>query len=112
MKKILKKLTDIFNPKEFQGLDSFELLDSLNDPTIRKEWLFQVIEELRRMNLQVDQKLLSNSEFRLVHLCARRKAYQDVLESILSAKRSVRTSVKSHNPSSKADPYALEDATV
>ena len=94
MKKILKSFKAIFSPKELQDLDSMEILAVLNDPLVRKEWLWEVYEELKRLNLQIDAKLISGSEFRLTDLCARRKAYQNILEAILLAKRQVR----SHNP--------------
>jgi hypothetical protein len=98
MKKILRKLEGIFSPKELQGLDSVELLDALNDPGIRKQWLFDIYEELKRMNLEIDVKLRSGEGFYFNDLCARRKAFQDVLDTVLSAKRQVR----SHNPADKS----------
>jgi hypothetical protein len=107
MKKILQKFKDIFTPKELQGLDSMELLAALNDPQSRKIWLFEVYEELKRLNLQIDSKLLSGSEFRLTDLCARRKAYQDVLEGVLFAQRQA----KSHNPGDKSR-FDFSSATV
>ena len=75
-----------------------ELLAAFNDPLARKIWLLDVYEELKRLNLQIDAKLLSGSEFRMTDLCVRRKAYQDVLESVMSAKRQA----KSNNPSDKS----------
>ena len=94
MKKILKKFADLFSPKELQGLDSLELLDALNDAAIRKEWLWEVYEELKRLNLKVDASLRDGTVLNLRDLCARRRAYQDMLEAVLSAKRQIR----SNNP--------------
>ena len=98
MRKILQKFKDIFNPKELQGLDSLELLAAFNDPSVRKQWLWEVYEELKRLNLQIDAKMLSGSDFRLTDLCAKRKAIQDVLELILIARRQV----KSNNPADRS----------
>ena len=93
---LVKGLKELLSPKELQGLDSNELLEALNDASIRKHWLYEVYEELKRLNLEVDVRLLTEVNYRLTDLCAKRKAYQDVLEAILSAKRQVR----SHNPKS------------
>ena len=98
MKKMIRRFKDIFGPKELQNLDSEELLAAFNDVSVRKTWLLDVYEELKRLNLQIDCKLVSGSEFRITDLCARRKAYQDVLEAVLSAKRQVR----SNNPADKS----------
>ena len=91
MKKIFKKFNDIFGPKQLQGLDSMELLDAFNDPSVRKQWMWEVYEELKRMNLCLDKQLLNGHPYNFYDLCARRKAYQDVLDAILSAKRQIST---------------------
>ncbi len=98
MKKILKRFKDIFNPKELQQLDSMELLNALNDPLVRKIWLWDTYEELKRLNLLVDSNLLEGHDLSLTNLCARRRSYQDVLEGILSAQRQA----KSNNPKDKS----------
>jgi hypothetical protein len=106
MKKILQRFRDIFHPRELQMLDSLELLAALNDPMTRKIWLYETYEELKRLNLSIDAHLTAGMEFKFTDLCARRKAYQDILESILSAKRQA----KSHNPDSTK--FDLEYATA
>ena len=98
MKIFSRKFTDLFSPKNLQNLDSNELLAALNDVSVRKTWLFDVYEELKRLNLQIDAKIIAGSEFRLTDLCAKRKAYQEILEGILSAKRQV----QNHNPADKS----------
>lgn len=108
MRKIYRWMNDIFSPKQLQGLDAIDLVDAMNDPVIRKTWLWQTFEELKRLNLEVDKGLMSGS-MRLNDLSARRKAYQDVLEGILSAKRTV--SSKSHNPKSDGS-FDLDSVTV
>ncbi len=107
MRTLIQSIKELLSPKELQGLDSQELLDSLNDASIRKLWLMDLYEELKRLNLQIDAKILAGSDFRITDLCARRKAYQDVLEAILSAKRQVR----SHNPKSGSG-FDLEAVTA
>jgi hypothetical protein len=98
MKKLFRHLNEIFSPKELQGLDSMELLDAFNDPAVRKQWMWDVYEELKRMNLEIDMKLRNGEGFNFQDLCARRKAYQDMMDAILSAKRQVR----SNNPKDKS----------
>lgn len=98
MKKIFKRFSDIFSPKALQGLDSHELLAAFNDPVVRKEWLWSVYEELKALNLKIDASLTSGADVSLFDLSARRKAYQDILEAILAAKRLAH----SHNPADKS----------
>ena len=98
MRKIFKKFTDIFSPKQLQGLDSMELIDAFVDPAVRKLWLWEVYEELKRMNLAIDKQLREGNPYNFDDLCARRKAYQDVLDAILRAKRQVRN----NNPADKS----------
>lgn len=110
MKKIQRWFNAIFDPKEMQNLDAFDLLDAMTDPVIRKEWLHGVFEELKRLNLEVDRRLL-NGGFRIEDLCARRSAYQEVLEAILIAKRSI-TMGRNPNPSRKVEGFDLDSVTV
>lgn len=98
MKNIILSLKELFNPKELQRIDSNELLDALNDASIRKHWLMDIYEELKRLNLQIDNRLLTDNNFRITDLSARRRAYQDMLEAILSTKRLIR----SHNPKDRS----------
>lgn len=86
MKSIPRYLTRLFSPKHLQNLDVLELLQALNNETIRKIWLYEVYQDLREMNLGVEKALL-NGDMRLNDLSARRRAYQDVLEGILTAKK-------------------------
>lgn len=98
MKTFIKNLKELFSPKELQNLDSSELLDALNDASIRKQWLMDIYDELRRLNLSIEARVLVKPTYGLEDLCARRRAYQDMLEAILSAKRQVR----SHNQKDKS----------
>jgi hypothetical protein len=110
MKIIKEWLNDIFNPEEMQEISAFDLLDAMSDPVIRKEWLHSTFDELKRLNLDIDRRLL-NGGFRIEDLCARRKAYQDVLEGILSAKRSI-TMVRRPNHANKPGSFDLDSVTV
>lgn len=106
MKKIPRWLSSIFSPKDLLGLDAGEVLDALNDGVIRKTWLYDVFEELKRLNLEIDKRLLSESQFHVQDLAARRKALQFVLEAVLSAKRQV----SDHNP--QKGEFDLDSVTV
>lgn len=89
MKNLKKWLTDYFSPEEFNDLDIGSITEALNDFSVRGLWLSDILQEFKRINREVDKRLLSGSDLGLLDLCARRKAYQDVLESILSARRVV-----------------------
>ena len=107
MKKIPVMLKQIFSPQDLLGLNVSDLLSALNDASIRREWMYQVLEELKRLNLEVDKRLLSGNDFGITDLAARRKAYQDALESILLAKRQIRN----NNPKSSTG-FDLDSVTV
>ncbi len=109
MKKLTRWMESIFHPKTMQGLDVVDLLDSMNDPVIRKTWLWDVFEELKRLNLAVD-KSLQEGGFRIEDLAAKRKAYQEILEGILVAKRTVKS--KGPNPRTEAGEFDLDSVTV
>lgn len=106
MKSIPKLVSDWFSPKSLQGLDVQEILSAMSDGTVRKIWILDVFEELHRLNLEVDNRLLNVEGVNITDLAARRKAYQDVLVAVLSAKRRV----KSLNPQSGQ--FDLDGVTV
>lgn len=98
MKKLKKFLSDLFNPEN--DLDIAGISIALNDASVRHVWLLKCLAELKDMNQEVDRRLLNQHEYGLIDLCARRKAYQDMLEAILSARRQVTgTQEERHNPS-------------
>lgn len=107
MKKISRWFNSIFSPKDLQGLDIQELLVALNDESTRKMWIYDTLQELKRINLEVDKRLMSGSDYNINDLAARRKAYQDILEGILAARRQIKT----HNPKSKGE-FDLDSVTV
>lgn len=106
MKKIPHLIKEWFSPKSLQGLDLQDILAAMADPMIRKIWMAGVFDELQRLNLEVDKRLLTYDKWNLTDLAARRKAYQDVLESVLSARRQV----KNLNPQSGT--FDLDSVTV
>ncbi len=106
MKRIPRWLMSIFSPNDLQNLDVHEILDALADSSVRKEWIVETFEELKRINLEVDKRLLSGN-WNIIDLAARRKAYQDMLESILTARRRA----KNPNPKSKGE-FDLDSVTV
>lgn len=86
MKKLARYFVRLFSPRHLQDIDMLELMHSLNSETVRKIWLHEVYEELRSMNLGVEKALLAG-DYRLHDLSARRKAFQDVLELLLNARK-------------------------
>lgn len=100
MKKIRGWFQDIFSVRDFNGVDVPAIQQAFNDPAVRTLWLGDILDELKRMNLEVDKRLLTGNDYRLTDLCARRQAIQDILESVLAARRQVtkETQAKPHNP--------------
>ena len=97
MKKLKSWLKDIFEAEDFGNLNMGVIGEALGDPSVREVFLRDCLDELKRIHLDIDKRLLSGSEMGLIDLCARRRACQDVMESILSARRSVKQDVR-HNP--------------
>lgn len=87
MKKIKRWFKEIFDPRD--DLDMTAIGLAMNEPEVRTVWLMNHLNAIHDMNLEIDKRLLLGSEINLVSLSARRKAFQDVLEGILSAKRQV-----------------------
>lgn len=101
--KILKKwFGDMFEPDHFNDLDTNSIEQAFSDVSVRSLWLHECFDEIKRINLEVDKRLLNGPEYGLTDLCARRKAYQDVLESVLSMRRKLQTQTGRHNPTSEA----------
>ena len=104
-KMIFPNLHDLFRPRETMGLDVYAVLEGLGDSVVRKNWLFEVLSEVKRINLSIDQMLSSGgrlSQETLIDLSARRRAIQFVLESALAAKRDVARQ-RGQNPASKGE---------
>jgi hypothetical protein len=94
MKKIQRWFKEIFEPENFNGIDTASIAGAFNDPGVRALWLSYCFEEIVRINQEVDKRLLSGNEMGLIDLCARRKAFQDVLEAVLSARRKLTQEVR------------------
>lgn len=97
MRKLERWLKNIFNPEH--DFDMTAIGQALNDPDVRMRWLIDHLEEIRQMNLEVDRRLLDGEDYSMADLCARRKAYKDVLDAILSARRNKPQDLR-HNPGS------------
>lgn len=106
MKKISRWFKSIFTPKDLQAIDIQEILAAMNEEPVRKLWLYDTLQELKRMNLEIDKRLLNGVTYDLTDLAARRKAFQDFFEGILSAKRQVH----SNNPKSEGK-FDLDSVT-
>ena len=93
MKKLTRFLSDIFKPEAMNDLDTEAIGAAFNDLGVRTLWLNSCFAELKHINLEVDRRLLTENMYGLTDLCARRKAFQDVLEGVLSARRQVAKTV-------------------
>lgn len=94
MKQIKRWLQELFEPGNFNGLDTAAISGAFNEPGVRALWLAYCFEELVRINMEVDKRLLSGMETGLIDLCARRKAFQDVLEAVLASRRKLTQDVR------------------
>lgn len=83
----MKWLRDLFSPE--RDLDTHALVQAFNDSAARSLWISSIFNEIKQMNYDVDKRLLNRTEYGLSDLCARRKAFQDILELALSARRQV-----------------------
>lgn len=108
MKKIPNLIREWFSPKFIQDLDVQDILLAMSDATIQKIWISDVFDELQRLNLEVDRRLLTNDQRSITDLAARRKAYQDVLQGVLSARRRI----KNPNPKDRSGSFDLDSVTV
>lgn len=111
MKTIKEWFSELFDPQEFNDLNLPAIGEAFNDPAVRGHWLRLLLNEIRQINMEVDKRLLVSHEDGLVDLCARRKALQDVLEWVLSAKRAVSQEIRP-NPLFRPLEVNLDRVTV
>ena len=102
MMKIKRWLKEIFDPVQFNNLDMAAIGGAFNDPSIRQLWLEYCFDELKAMNVEVDRRLLADANLSFTDLCARRKAFQDILEAVLSARRKLMQGIRP-NPRNEVD---------
>lgn len=112
MKKIPRWLKDFFYPDSFNDLDTSAIGEAFNDLGVRTLWLQSCFEELRNINQQVDKRLLLGNEVGIIDLCARRKAYQDVLEAVLVARRQVVSGTQEKRPNPRPVLVDLDRVTA
>jgi hypothetical protein len=87
--KFPKWITDIYKPEELQKIKVEEILMAMNDVSIRKHWLFEVLDELKEVNLSIDRALDAREQYSFEELSAKRRALTWVLNQVLSSKNSV-----------------------
>lgn len=110
MKKILvKKLGDIFNPNAYLDLEVYDVLDGLKDDVVRKNWLFEVLQEIKRINQSIDQMLETGNVSGIPNLSARRKGLQFVLEAAIEQRNEVQ---RGRNHNQAPNQYDFESVTV
>jgi hypothetical protein len=112
VKKLKRWLSDIFDPKDYNNLDTDSIRAALNDASVRTVWLSRCFDDLKQMNQEVDKRLLSGTNVQLTDLCARRKAYQDMLEAILSARRQVAQGTQEVRPNQRPNDVNLDRVTA
>lgn len=109
MKKMTQWISEMFSPEQFNDIDIYSVGEALNDSAVRQKWFLAVLEEIKRINVDVDRRLLAGGEYRIMDLCARRKALQDVLELVLSIKRQAR---QEERPNPRASVINLDRVTA
>jgi hypothetical protein len=112
MRKAYRWLKDLLGPESVQDLDLQAVASAFNDHEIRRIWLAEMFNEIVLINREIDKRLLAGKDTNLTDLCARRRALQDVLEGILSAKRRVVTPVPRHNPRPSVNEIDLDRVTA
>lgn len=95
--KIKRWLSEMWEPELANDLDISAISSALSDMATRMTWLESIVDDLKQINLEIDKRVLNGKTSDLTDLCARRKAYQDILGSTLSARRTV-TQAERHNP--------------
>jgi len=98
MKKVKAWLSEIFDVQSIDDISMDAVSEAFNDPGIRAMWLLHMQQELKNIHLEVDRRLLTSTDMGLQDLCARRKAYQDILQFVLSAKRIVTQEIRPNQP--------------
>jgi hypothetical protein len=111
MKRVKRWFSEMFEAPEMNDIDLVGIGEAFNDSAIRTRWIIGILDEIKRINLEVDRRLLNGPDYGLTDLCARRKAFQDVLESVLAAKRAVAQEVRP-NPRSQVSSVNLDRVTV
>lgn len=97
MKKLKKWLNDIFDVETSFNIDIYQVGESLGDTSVRTIWLTMCLDEIKRIHVDIDKRLLYGESKNISDLCARRQAFQDMLLMILSARKTVKQEVR-HNP--------------
>lgn len=111
MTKLCRFLREIFDPQAYNDLDTDAIRSALNDASVRNTWLSDCIDEMRRINIEVDRRMLYGTVVDLTDLCARRKAIQDLLEAALSARRKIAGKPEAR-PNPKAGDVNLDRTTA
>jgi len=95
---IYEWMSSMFGAEEAQDLNIGLIAESLSELSVRTAWLEMVLGMIQQINMDVDNRLLKQDKKDITDLCARRKAIQDVLEAVLSARRVVLGQAPRHNP--------------
>lgn len=98
MRYVKKWLSEMFEPEQAQDLDISMIVESLTDMEVRNIWMESVFEQIKTINLEIDKRMLSGDTQGIQDLCVKRRTIQELLESILSARRTVLGKSQSHNP--------------
>lgn len=78
-------LSNIFEASE--DIDVYSIGEALNDPTIRSRWLKSMLDEIKRIHLDIDSRLMAGNRD-ISDLSSRRRAIQFALERLSSERRS------------------------
>lgn len=106
--KIVAYLSNLFHPTMMQDINVQEVLSGLNDASIRKHWLFSVLEEVKAIN-QRTHKALSDGKLseRFVQESARLQGIEFVLRQVLLSKNSVALDMRHNRIEEKFDVATL-----
>lgn len=100
----------LLEPSELQNFKIDELLSALNDSSIRKHWLYTMLEEVKEINRRIHTHLMTgklNEKFE--QESARLVAIDWALRQILNSKTSVELG-RHHNQADEFDGVAVNPA--
>lgn len=96
--KLLAYVSSMFDVSEMQEIKTDEVLSVLADPTVRKHWLYSVLEEMRDINRRTHLALLDGKlNERFIQESARLQGLAWALRQALNSKTSMELD-RRHNP--------------
>lgn len=96
--KLIAHLSNLWHPAEMQDLNIQEVLAGLADPSVRKHWLYALMDEIKNINKRTHKALLEGKlEEKFVQESVRLQGIEYVLRQVLQSKNSVELDKRSNH---------------